>query len=532
MLAARLGGRGYYCSRTAMPNKTYYITTPIYYPNGEPHVGHVYTTLATDTIARYRRLAGDDVFFLTGTDEHGVKMVKTASEQGIEPDALAYKNAEIFRQLWKELGITHDDFIRTTEPRHKLAVQEIVRRLLANGDIYLGGYEGWYDEGQEEFVTETEAKDRNFLAFNRKPLIRYKEASYYFKLSKYAPKVLEYLKAHPAFVRPESRYNEVVSKLAMRIEAGDEDLSISRATLKWGIPMPNDPEHVIYVWIDALSNYITALGYASENDLLFNRYWPADVHLIGKEILWFHAVYWPAMLLSLGLPLPKQVFAHGWWTIEGEKMAKTGKFVGLDEVRAVCGKLGRDVFRYYLLRAGQFGADLDYTPTDLNKAYIELGNVVGNLLNRVVNMTTRYRDGQIPAVGEIDDAADSAIRGATEALPAELAKAYDALALQQGALLPIELCRVANGYIDATAPFKMAKEPAKASRLDTVLNLSAQGIYRALVGLLPVLPDKAAAGLAQLGVSVEGKTLAQLLTEPLPPGHKIAGGSVLFPKIE
>jgi methionyl-tRNA synthetase len=516
-----------------MATKTYYITTPIYYPNGEPHVGHIYTTLATDTIARYHRLAGEDVFMLTGTDEHGVKMVKTAAEQGLEPQALADQNVAVFRQVWKELGVTHDDFIRTTEPRHKLAVQEIVRRLVASNDIYLGHYEGWYDEGQEEFVTETEAKDRNYLAFNRKPLIRYKEASYFFKLSKWGPKVLEHLKAHPEFVRPESRYNEVVSKLEMKLKEGMEDLSVSRATLKWGIPLPNDPAHVVYVWIDALSNYITALGYGSENDLLFKRYWPVDVHLIGKEILWFHAVYWPAMLLSLGLPLPKQLFAHGWWTSEGRKMSKTeGNFVGLEEVRAVCNTIGRDALRYYLLRAGTFGGDLDYTGTDLNKSYTELGNVVGNLLNRVVNMTTRYRDAAVPPIGEAEETSDGPVRAATEALPGELAKVYESLALQQCAILPVELARAANVYIDSTAPFKLAKDPARSSRLNTVLNLSAQATYRALVGLLPILPDKAAAGLAQLGVSIEGKTLAQLFAEPLPTGHKLAGGgAVLFPKV-
>ncbi len=293
----------------------FYITTPIYYPNGEPHLGHVYTTIVADVAARYRRLAGSDTYFLTGTDEHGVKMVKTAAERKIEPRALADENVAVFENLWKELRITNDDFIRTTSARHKSAVQEIVRRLLANGDIYLGAYEGWYDEGQEEFVTETEAKERNFLAFNRKPLVRYSEPTYFFKLKKYVGRVHEHIDAHADFIQPIARRNEVLSKL----KQGVEDLSISRATLKWGIELPNDPGHVLYVWIDALSNYITALGYASDDDAKFKKFWPADVHLIGKEILWFHTVYWPAILFSLGLPLPKQVFAHGWWTAEGRQ---------------------------------------------------------------------------------------------------------------------------------------------------------------------------------------------------------------------
>lgn len=515
-----------------MANKPYYITTPIYYPNGEPHVGHIYTTLATDSVARYRRLAGDDVYFLTGTDEHGVKMVKTAAEQGTEPQTLADRNVAVFRDVWTELGVTHDDFIRTTEPRHKAAVQEIVRRLVAADEIYLGHYEGWYDEGQEEFITESDAKAAAFKSvISGRPLVRYKEPSYFFRLGKWAPKVLAHIKANPGSVRPESRYNEVVSKLAARIEQGHDDLSISRATLKWGIPLPNDPEHVLFVWIDALSNYITALGYGSENDALFRKYWPADLHLIGKEILWFHTVYWPAMLFALGLEPPKQVYAHGWWTSDGKKMSKIlGNFVGLDEVRSVCNTLGRDSLRFYLLRAGPFGNDLDYTAADLTKAYNELGNVLGNLLNRGVNMTTRYRDGVLPAVGDVDEATDGPLKAATEALPGELAKAYDALALQQCASLPIELARAANLYIDQTRPFSLAKDPAQAKRLDTVLNLATQAVYRALVGLLPILPDKAAAGLAQLGVDLAGKTLADLFASPLAAGHKLGTGAVLFPK--
>ena len=527
-----------------MAQKTFYITTPIYYPNGEPHLGHVYTTLATDTIARYRRLAGDDVRFLTGTDEHGIKMVKTAEQQGVTPLELATKNAEVFRSLWTELGVSNDDFIRTSEDRHKAGVQEIVRRLVASGDIYLGGYEGWYDEGQEEFITETEAKKAEYKSvISGRPLVRYKEPSYFFRLSKWAPQVLAHIEANPQFIQPDSRRNEVLSKL----RPGVEDLSISRASLTWGIPLPNDPAHVVYVWIDALSNYITALGYGgggaagggdADGDALFHRYWPADVHLIGKEIMWFHTVYWPAMLFALGLPAPKQVFAHGWWTAGGKKMSKMlGNFIDVEKLRQVIATYGEDTLRFYLLRTAPFGSDLDWKKdekggdVELNASHNELGNVVGNLLNRVINMTTRYREATIPAVGETDGATDAAVRTATEAFPAELAKAYDALALQQAAVLPVELARTTNGYIDTTAPFKLAKDPEKARRLDTVLNLSAQAVYRALVGLLPILPEKAKAGLAQLGVSTDGKTLADLFAAPLPAGHKIGEGKVLFPKV-
>src|SRR4051812_2383496 len=379
----------------------FYITTPIYYPNAEPHLGHVYTTLCADTVARYHRLAGDQTFFLTGTDEHGIKMVKTAAELKVEPQELVDRVVAIYQNVWKEFKITNDDFIRTTSERHKKAVGKIVEKLVASGDIYLGSYQGWYDEGQEEFVTETEAKKNDYKsAISKMPLTRYVEPSYFFRLSKYAPRVLAHVESQPDFIRPESRRNEVISKL----KAGVDDLSISRATLKWGIPMPNDPGHVLYVWIDALSNYITALGYGSDDNTLFKRYWPADVHLIGKEILWFHTVYWPAILFSLGLPLPRQVFAHGWWTAEGRKMGKsTGNFIDLDKLRAISSAYSQDALRYYMLRAAPFGSDLDFAQADFDKSFNELANVVGNCPNRTVKMIGRYRDGVLPAVGDVED---------------------------------------------------------------------------------------------------------------------------------
>ncbi len=509
--------------------ESFYITTPIYYPNGEPHLGHCYCTIVTDVLARYHRLAGDRTWLLTGTDEHGIKMVKTAAEKGTTPAELADKNSAIFREFWAELGISNDDYIRTSEPRHKLAVQEIIRRMVANGDIYLGGYEGWYDEGQEEFVTETEAKSREYKsAVNGKPLVRYKEPSYFFKLSKYAPRVLAYIEANPEFIRPESRRNEVLSKL----KGGVDDLSISRATLKWGIPLPHDPEHVVYVWIDALSNYVTAMGFTATDQGKYDEFWPG-VHIIGKEILWFHAVYWPAMLMSLGQPLPKAIFAHGWWTSGGMKMSKTlGNAIDLVKIRSVISTYSNDAFRYYMARAATFGADLDWTDQDFMKAFNELANVLGNCLNRTLKMVNKYRDGRIPPAGaELLDI-DRALVDRTLATPGEVESAYARFDLQGAALLPIELARQTNGYIDATEPFKLAKDPEKAGRLDTVLNLSAQAIYRSLVLLLPILPEKATAGLKQLGVEASGKTLAELLAGPLAVGHKLGEGQPLFPKVE
>lgn len=507
----------------------FYITTPIYYPNAEPHLGHCYTTIAADAVARYHRLRGDDTFFLTGTDEHGIKMVKTAAEQKIEPKALADRVVGVFQNLWAELGITHDDFIRTTDPRHKTAVQEIVKKLLANEDIYLGSYEGWYDEGEEAFVTETEAKTNEYKSpVSGRALSRYSEKSYFFRLSKYAGKVLDHIQQNPGFIQPESRRNEVLSKL----KAGVDDLSISRATLQWGIPMPNDPQHVVYVWIDALSNYISALGYGSGDKSRFGKYWPADVHLIGKEILWFHTVYWPAMLMSLGLPLPRKVFAHGWWTAEGRKMSKSlGNVIDLPRLRSIAQTYSLDALRYYLLRAAPFGNDLDWTDADFTKAFNELANVVGNCLNRTIKMTGRYRGGVLPPAGELEEIDRNLISHANK-LEQQLAEAYERLELQQCALLPVELARMVNGYIDATAPFTLAKDPAKARRLDTVLHLSAQAIYRSLVGLLPILPEKAAAGLSQLGVNVKDRTLMKLFASPPQAGHQLGEGHPLFPKVE
>jgi methionyl-tRNA synthetase len=508
----------------------FYITTPIYYPNGEPHLGSIYTTEACDVLAQYHRLRGEKTFFLTGTDEHGAKMEKAAATQNTTPQALADRYANLFKDVWRELKITHDDFIRTTDHRHKDQVQRIVEQLVATGDIYQGAYQGWYDEGQEEFVTETEAKSREYKsAISGKPLTRYSEPSYFFKLSKYVPRVLEHIEKNPHFIVPESRRNEVISKL----KAGVEDLSISRATLKWGIPLPHDPAHVLYVWIDALSNYITALGYAAEDRSKFQKFWPADVHVIGKDILWFHTVYWPAILFALKLELPRTIAAHGWWTQEGGKKAgkSTGGITALPEIREVITRYTLDGFRYYLLRAAPFGSDLEWNRTELDKAFNELANVLGNLLNRNVNMIGKYRDGVLPAANPSEDI-DRNLIAATEKLPAQITEAYAKLELQQACLLPVELARAANGYIDATRPFSLAKDPAQASRLDTVLNLAAQATKNALVALLPVLTEKAAEGLRQLGVDPAGKTLDQLFATPLPVGHQVGTGTPLFPKME
>jgi methionyl-tRNA synthetase len=505
----------------------FYITTPIYYPNGEPHLGHVYTTLCADVLAQYHRRTGTPTYFLTGTDEHGIKMVKTADEKKTTPQALADLNAGIFESLWKELKVTNDDFIRTSSPRHKAGATKIVEQMLATGDIYLGAYEGWYDEGQEEFVTENNAKEAEYKSVvSGRPLVRYSEPTYFFKLTKYVPQVLAAIEADEIKIRPEIRKNEVVSKL----KQGVDDLSISRASLTWGIPLPNDPQHVLYVWIDALSNYVTALDYPDGEK--YKTFWPASVHLIGKEIMWFHTVYWPAMLFSLGQALPKTVYAHGWWTSEGRKMSKTlGNFIDIERVRGVVSTYSLDALRYYILRGAPFGNDLDWKDAEVAAAYAELGNVVGNLLNRTLNMIGKYRDGRIPPAGALGEADDVLVKPWTT-FGGDLAAAYENLELQRAALLPVELARAANTYIDQTAPFKLAKDPARSAELDKVLNLIAQACKKVLVGLLPILPEKAAAGLRQLGVAVEGKTLSDLLAGDLPEGHALGRAEVLFPRIE
>ncbi|OPX24098.1 MAG: methionine--tRNA ligase, partial [Planctomycetales bacterium 4484_123] len=339
-------------------SETFYVTTPIYYVNDEPHIGHSYTTIAADVLARYHRAQGRDVRFLTGTDENASKVAVAAAERDVDPQAHCDEYCQMFRSFWEFLNISHDDFIRTTEPRHTKRVQSIIQQLLDRGQIYLGKYEGWYDPGQEEFVTEQTAKDNEYRSpISGRPLERYAEPSYFFRLGDWADKLLAHIEAHPEFIQPEARRNEVVSKVA----AGVEDLSISRSTATWGIPMPNDPSHRVYVWIDALSNYITALGWpevGDEYDGKWMKYWPADLQLIGKDILWFHTVYWPCMLMALDVPLPKTVFAHGWWTAEGKKMSKSlGNFISRQAITEFCQQYHRDVFRYFLLREVPFGLD-------------------------------------------------------------------------------------------------------------------------------------------------------------------------------
>ena len=513
---------------------TFYITTPIYYTNGEPHIGHVYTSLAADSVARYHRLAGDDTFFLTGTDEHGQKIARAAEARGTTPQALVDEMAASFQRYFDEsLGLTNDDFIRTTQPRHKQTVTIVLQRLLDSGDAYLGSYSGWYDPGEEAFVSETDAKASDYKSpISGRPLEKYEEPSYFFKLTKYLPKLIEHYEQNPHAIRPEARYNEVLSKLRMGVRDGTiSDLSISRSTFDWGVPFPNDSRHVAYVWVDALTNYISALGYPDGDKA--GKYWPADVHLIGKDILWFHAVYWPCILMALGEPPARCVYAHGWWTSEGRKMSKTaGNFVDTNTLDAAASEVGLDAIRYHMLRAAPFGSDLDWTDEGLKKSYAELANVLGNGLNRVLKMTGKYRDGVVPDRSPGATAQDDEALAASGRLAGDVDAAWRELRLQDAATLPVELARAMNVYIDQTEPFKLAKDEQQAARLDAVLATAATMAYRALVALLPILPDKAAAGLAQMNVEVGNRTLMDLMASPPEVGHQLGGGEPLFPRLE
>lgn len=515
-------------------SQTFYVTTPIYYVNDAPHIGHSYTTIAADVLARFFRATGRDVRFLTGTDEHGIKIVKAAAEKGVSPSQLADAVVVHFQDLWAELNISNDDFIRTSQDRHEKRVQRIVQDLVDRDEIYLGSYQGWYDEGQEEFVTESTARENDYKsAINGKPLVRFTEPSYFFRLSKWVQPLLDHIEANPEFIQPASRRNEVVSKLKL----GVEDLSISRLADKvggWGVRLPNDSDHTVYVWIDALSNYYTALGWPAvgdEYDGKYEKYWPADLHLIGKDILWFHAVYWPCMLMALGRPLPRCVFAHGWWTSEGKKMSKSlGNFISRESIDEFCREYGRDAYRYFLLREVPFGADGDFSRDSLKSRYnSELANGIGNLLSRTANMVGKYFDGVLPAPGEMT-AVEAAVLYAADQVRSQAVELMERCAFHAYLENVMQLVTATNQYIDVTAPFKLAKDPSQRPRLATILNTCAQAVRIVLEYLAPVMPDVAARGLALVGGPADGDLTARTAWGALSAGTKIIKPEPLLPR--
>jgi methionyl-tRNA synthetase len=499
----------------------FYITTPIYYVNDRPHIGHVYTTTIADIVARYHRLSGDDVFFLTGTDEHAAKVVESAAQHGVTPQQWADQNAQAFQNTFKQLGISNDDFIRTSQQSHKDKVVQYVGELLKTGDVYLGEYEGWYDAGQEEYIPENKAKECEFKSpVNGKPLVRKKEKNYFFRLSKYASALLKLLEENPGCLRPDARRNEI----ANRIREGLNDVPISRTGAGgWGIQVPGDPEHVIYVWIDALFNYLSAVDTPSRA-----AYWPANVHLIAKDILWFHAVIWPALLLALKRELPRQVYAHSFWIAEGQKMSKSlGNFVDLEKIDRYVGDYGLDALRYFLASHGPLGiSDSDFAEARFVEVYNDqLADKMGNLVNRSLTMIQRYRGGVVPAGTEADLRAD-----------AERALATFRAGIEQfnlgGALEQLWVFVVrANQYVEETAPWKLAKDSNRAGRLDAVLYNLAESVRLIAVSIGPVMPTIAAQIRTQLGLDAKPGLFAdETQWGRLAAGTKLGTVAPLFPK--